>query len=90
MKLSESDRAQPHNMTLSPTASQLQQLADMKAECAVFRKRIDAMIRKVRKTYNSGAPLSAVEELHTAVNDCEDAYILLVNNTNAFARSINA
>ena len=32
-------------MTLSPTASQLQQLADMKAECAVFRKRIDALIR---------------------------------------------
>jgi len=28
--------------------------------------------------------------LHTAVNDCEDAYIILVNNTNAFARSINA
>ncbi len=77
-------------MTLSPTASQLQQLADMKAECVAFRKRIDALIRKVRKAYNSGAPLSAVEELHTAVNDCEDAYVILVNNTNAFARSINA
>ena len=75
---------------MTPTASQLQQLADMKAECAVFRKRIDALIRKVRKAYNSGAPLSSVEELHTAVNDCEDAYVILVNNTNAFARSINA
>jgi hypothetical protein len=75
---------------MTPTASQIQQLADMKAECAVFRKRIDALIRKVRKAYNAGAPVSAVEELHTAVNDCEDAYIILVNNTNAFARSINA
>jgi hypothetical protein len=77
-------------MTTAPTASQLEQLADMRAECAVFRKRIDALIRKVRKTYNNGAPLAEVEQLHALVNDCEDSYIVLVNNTNAFARSINA
>jgi hypothetical protein len=62
-------------------------LRNMQLECAAFRKRIDAAIRQVRKAYNNGTPADVVEQLHAAVNDCEDAYIILVNQMNDFARS---
>ena len=81
MKLSESVRAQPH-MTTSDALT----LRNMQLECAAFRKRIDAAIRQVRKAYNNGTPTEVVEQLHAAVNDCEDSYIVLVNQMNEFAR----
>lgn len=68
------------------TADQITHL-QMQLECATFRKRIDAAIRNVRKAYKNGTPTEVVEQLHAAVNDCEDSYIKLVNQTNEFARS---
>ena len=48
---------------------------------------LDAAIRQVRKAYNNGTPTEVVEQLHAAVNDCEESYIVLVNQMNEFARS---
>lgn len=78
----ESVRAIPH-MTTSDAAT----LRNMQLECAAFRKRIDAAIRQVRKAYNNGTPTEVVEQLHAAVNDCEESYIVLVNQMNEFART---
>jgi predicted phage tail protein len=69
------------------TTTEENTLRAMQLECAAFRKRIDAAIRQVRKAYNNGTPTEVVEQLHAAVNDCEDSYISLVNQANAYAKA---